>query len=358
MPLLDQVRRERLREGVDRALGRRVVEQVLAAEQAGDRAGVDDRAALLQVRHGRLRHVEVAVEVRLDRAVEVLVGELLESCACSWKAALLTRMSSLPSSRTVRSTASSQKSESVTSPGMSRQRRPSRSTASRVSSASTSSAEIHDRDVGALARVEHGDRAADPGIAAGDERDLVLQLARALVLRRHVARAQLELRLEPRLLQMLLRQRRLGLLSHTGLRGAILLLAFLLLLLLLLLVRAVDLTLDAAVLLARILARGATARARRGGCRRRTLLSLGGIARRIAPLASLGSSHLSAAGRVRYQARSPRPGVGRVVSSKIAPPTPHSRLSRRAVRPFNDGMRIPNAMRPNGPDQSRTASDG
>src|SRR6185369_15792348 len=140
--------------------------------------------------------------------------------------------------------------------------------------------EIHEGDVGALARVEHGDGAANLRVAAGDDRDHILQLARALVLGRHVVGAQLEVGFDPRLLEVLLRQRRLGLLADTGLRGALFLLPFLLLLL----VGAIHLALDAAVLLAGILACGASTRARRAGRRRCALLSLGGVARRIASL--------------------------------------------------------------------------
>ena len=41
--------------------------------------------------------------------------------------------------------------------------------------------EIDDRDIGAFARKEHGDGAADAGVAAGDQRHHVLELVRALV---------------------------------------------------------------------------------------------------------------------------------------------------------------------------------
>ena len=57
--------------------------------------------------------------------------------------------------------------------------------------------EIGDRDVGALARKEHGHRAADAGVAAGDQRDLVEQFLRALVVRRVVHRLELEVGLLP-----------------------------------------------------------------------------------------------------------------------------------------------------------------
>ena len=47
--LFDKILRERFRECVDRAFGRGLIDQSLAAFQAGDRAGVDDRRAFLQV---------------------------------------------------------------------------------------------------------------------------------------------------------------------------------------------------------------------------------------------------------------------------------------------------------------------
>ncbi len=57
--------------------------------------------------------------------------------------------------------------------------------------------EIGDRDVGAFAGEQHRDRAADAGIAAGDERHHVEKLFRALVMRRVVHRLQLEVGFEP-----------------------------------------------------------------------------------------------------------------------------------------------------------------
>src|SRR6267378_1258039 len=55
------------------ALRHRVVQQVAAAEDAGDRPGHQDRAAVFHMRDGGLRHIEVAVEIGLEGPVEVLV---------------------------------------------------------------------------------------------------------------------------------------------------------------------------------------------------------------------------------------------------------------------------------------------
>ena len=99
-----------------------------------------------------------------------------------------------PSSRR----AASQNFAFFRSPGISTQRRPSASTARhRFVGVALLLAEIGDRDVGAFARVQHRDRAADAGIAAGDQRALAFELAGGLVFRGLVARLRIELRFEP-----------------------------------------------------------------------------------------------------------------------------------------------------------------
>ena len=102
--------------------------------------------------------------------------------------------------------------------------------------------EIGERDVGALAREEHRDRAADAGIAAGDQRHLVEKLLRALVVRGVVHRLEFELGLEARLAQMLVGERRVGIDARSGLHraAAVFLRAFLL-------IGAVDLALNGAL---------------------------------------------------------------------------------------------------------------
>ena len=91
--------------------------------------------------------------------------------------ALLTRMSSPPSSSTVCLTARSQKSLSPRSPAMVIALRPSFSTICLRLRRVVMLAQIEDRDVGAFAREQGGDRAADAAVGAGDQRDLALQPA-------------------------------------------------------------------------------------------------------------------------------------------------------------------------------------
>ena len=65
-------------------------------------------------------------------------------------------------------------------------------------------AQIDDGDISSLSRVKHRHGAPDAGIAAGDERNHVLQLAGPLVVRRTVHRLDFELSLDSRLSQVLL----------------------------------------------------------------------------------------------------------------------------------------------------------
>ena len=122
-------------------------------------------------------------------------------------------MSSLPSSSTVSSTSDWQNLASVRLPG--NEHAPAAfglDRRARLVGVALLFRQIVDRDVGAFAREQHGDRAADAGIAAGDQRDLVLELARGLVRVRLVARTRIEPGLEARRLLVLLRKRRLRLL--------------------------------------------------------------------------------------------------------------------------------------------------
>ena len=118
---------------------------------------------------------------------------------CSWKAALLTRMSSLPNSSTVFSTASLQNSGSATSPGQQDAAAAFLLDRALGLLGVLVLVEIGQRDVGALAGEQHRHRPADAGVAAGDQRNLVEQLLRAFVVRRVVHRLELEIGLKSRL---------------------------------------------------------------------------------------------------------------------------------------------------------------
>src|SRR5690606_29843650 len=127
--------------------------------------------------------------------------------ACCWNAALGTRTSSPPSAEIVWSTAWRAKAGSATSPDR-RRARP--LLADRVARelCAIVLVEIGDGDVGALAREQHRHGAADAGVGPGDQRHPVLQLARALVVRRVPHGLELQVGLAPGLVQVLGRQRR------------------------------------------------------------------------------------------------------------------------------------------------------
>src|SRR5690606_10017840 len=82
--------------------------------------------------------------------------------------------------------------------------------------------QIDDGDICALARKQHRYGAADARIAAGDEGDLALQLARADIIGCVIHGSGLELALVARLALMLLRKGRLGILAGTGLHNVLL----------------------------------------------------------------------------------------------------------------------------------------
>ena len=110
--------------------------------------------------------------------------------ACSWNAALLTSTSSRPKAASVFFTTCAAKCGLLTSPATRRQRRPSASTRRWVSSRIVVLVEIGDRDVGALAREQHGHRPADARIAAGDDRAEAGELAASVVVGRAEPRRQ------------------------------------------------------------------------------------------------------------------------------------------------------------------------
>src|SRR5205085_1690741 len=80
--------------------------------------------------------------------------------------------------------------------------------------------EVDDGHVRALAGEEHGHGAADAGVAAGDERDHVLELAAAAIRGVVEHRARLDLRLDARLGVMLFGQWIGGIAPRAGLHAA------------------------------------------------------------------------------------------------------------------------------------------
>ena len=70
-------------------------------------------------------------------------------------------------------------------------------------------AEINDGNVCALAHKDHGNRAAEAAVAAGNQNSLVAESARALIKRRILHRCRRDARLPPQVRQILFRARSL-----------------------------------------------------------------------------------------------------------------------------------------------------
>src|SRR5690606_22000128 len=64
--------------GDDGALGGRVVDQGGRAAIGGDRSGVDDGSALVEVRQGSLGHVEIAEQIGLEGLGQLFGGDVGE----------------------------------------------------------------------------------------------------------------------------------------------------------------------------------------------------------------------------------------------------------------------------------------
>src|SRR5690606_15708402 len=77
---LDQVLGERLGERVYRALGRRIVDQRLVAFESYHGAGIDDGGAGFHMGKRTLRHIEIAENVRPERLLPLLDGDLVQTC--------------------------------------------------------------------------------------------------------------------------------------------------------------------------------------------------------------------------------------------------------------------------------------
>ena len=89
--------------------------------------------------HGRFGHMQVAIEISLQSAVEMRFGQVFEVLHVLLKGGIVDEDVEAAKFVDVRSTAASQKAGSATSPAMTIQRRPSASTAYFVFSASSCS---------------------------------------------------------------------------------------------------------------------------------------------------------------------------------------------------------------------------
>src|SRR5919107_2972940 len=195
---LDEALRERLREGVDRALRGRVVQKLFAPLQARYRARVDYGRALLHPFERGLRHEEVAVDVRLEGAVELLLGHVFERLLVLLEGRVVDEYVELAEllHRPLDGLAAEPRLAHVAGD----EQRPTPLALYRLARllrVPLLFGKVDDCHVRALAREEDCDGAADAGVAARDERGLVVEFAGAAVERRFVFGARRDLRLDP-----------------------------------------------------------------------------------------------------------------------------------------------------------------
>ena len=156
----------------------------------------------------------------------MLVRKVCSSCsslmsssvsACSWNAALLTRMSSLP--QRLHGGLDGLAAERGVGHVAGDEQRPAALRLDRHAGLLRILvfAQVDDRDIRPLAGEQHRHRAPDARVAAGDERHLALELGRADIVRCQVGGTRLEVGLAPRLLLVLFGQRWRGVRSGAGL---------------------------------------------------------------------------------------------------------------------------------------------
>src|SRR5262249_7742488 len=154
-------------------------EQLFAALDAGDRARHDNRAALRQVRYRGAREVKVAIEIGLERAVEVLVAQLLNVVLVLLEGGGVDENvpTAEPSPRFFDRALAKARVRNITRDEQAGS--PFLLDRALCVARVIVFVEVGYRDVGAFAGKEHGNRTSDAGIAAADECDHALQLVRA-----------------------------------------------------------------------------------------------------------------------------------------------------------------------------------
>src|SRR5215211_87245 len=195
---------ERARERDEGAVRGRVVDQRGVALVGGDRARVDDRATLGQVGERRPGQVEDAEHVGAEGLLELVGADVLEPLLLVLLAGVVDehvertelRHGALHGLRAERLVAD------IAGDGYRASPLPldERLRLLRI----LVLVEVGDRHVAALAGEENRHRAADPAVAAGDKRDLAVELAASAVLRGKGLGPRLHLVLEPRLARLLL----------------------------------------------------------------------------------------------------------------------------------------------------------
>ena len=203
---------------MDAALRHGIIEQSLAPEQPGHRAGIDDRRAGLHLCDRGLRHVEVTIKVGLQGLIEVLGSEILElrrvDLECGVvdenieRAELFDRPRHRPLAKVL--TRNVARDEDAF-PSLGLHAFPGhRGIALLV-------LQIDDGDIRAFSREQDRYGAADAGIAACDERRFVVKLAGTAIKRRVIHRSGVQLGFLPRLALMLFGKRRNRVFARAGL---------------------------------------------------------------------------------------------------------------------------------------------
>ena len=205
---------------MDAALGGRVVQELAIAEDAGLRAGVDDGAARLQVRQRRLGHVEVAVEVGLQRPVEMLEAEQVDLARVLLERGVVDQ--DVEPAQRLDGVLDRRRRERRVGDVALDQHGPAALAFDRVLGllGVLVGVEVGDGDVGAFAGEEHRHGTADAGVGAGDQRGLAGELLGTLVIGRVVHRRRRHHRLDAGLFLVLGGERRLRIAPRAGLHGA------------------------------------------------------------------------------------------------------------------------------------------
>ena len=195
---------------MDAALGHRVVHQVLAAQQSRDRAAIHDGAAMGHVRHRSFRHVKVAVEVGLQRLVEMLVRQFVERVDMLLKRSVVDE--DVEAAEPLQGLLNGARAELRIGDVAADQQAFTSLLLDSIHSALGVLLlfQVDDCNVGAFSRIQHGHAAPDPTVTAGDDRNLALELFRAEIMRRVVKRIGIEFVFVPGLGLMLLRKGQFG----------------------------------------------------------------------------------------------------------------------------------------------------
>ncbi len=200
---------------MNRALGRRIVEQRGASLEPGDRSGVDDDAAFRQVRQCGARRAVHRQDVDGERVRHLLVREFLE-CVAMLLIRRVVDEDVEASEVTDRVVHDARAHAGIGETARQKQGRLARTFYVVTCDFGVTDffGQMADGDIRALAREHDGYRAPDAGVAAGDERHLAAEFCGWTIVGRFVPRQRRQFGFDPRLGMMLRRERRFRLVSR------------------------------------------------------------------------------------------------------------------------------------------------